>query len=525
MPNLTVSAAVDNFMGAADVAAMKVAVGVGNVNDTSDANKPVSTAQQAAINAKASLLISNTTNEAAASTDRLSALSASQVSWQDFAATVEPFANLTSWALGANGPQVSGGRAYSNGVGGSGSGMNRALSAGSSEFRVQLEINTVVGVAISGGLMIGISTDTAGATPTVGAGTAYGLYFKSTTASAVQSVTAGVFTDLPDGTNATPGTYVVKIVADALYLTITATKSDGSYEYSFRWTRAGKNLNNLFNFNSDTRALSGHSVGKIGWRLSPATVVPRAGVETIAPSALWSGDGTNSWRIAFPTAYDSRIPSPVAICWHGNGSDARHFATNLNGRTVANALLAAGYIVISASYDANLSTWGAQPEIDANVAAYKYLKARYAIGPIVFYANSMGGIGSVLAITQGVLPRPRAWVGTSPAFSLLNNYSGSGGAGGGNFTAVITTAYGISGGNYSTVTAGHDPALINPENFRGVPMMIIAATDDVSVPYNLNGQLLINTVPGSTVTLTTGGHSFSFAPYTSQIVNYFNAVL
>lgn len=53
MPDLTVSAAVDGFLTAADQPAMRVALALGNVNNTSDANKPVSTATQTALDAKA----------------------------------------------------------------------------------------------------------------------------------------------------------------------------------------------------------------------------------------------------------------------------------------------------------------------------------------------------------------------------------------------------------------------------------------------------------------------------------------
>src|SRR4051812_2556557 len=48
MPNIVTSAAVDTFMQSADTAAMRTNAGLGNVNNTSDVNKPVSTAQATA---------------------------------------------------------------------------------------------------------------------------------------------------------------------------------------------------------------------------------------------------------------------------------------------------------------------------------------------------------------------------------------------------------------------------------------------------------------------------------------------
>jgi hypothetical protein len=459
-----------------------------------------------------------------ASVDQINSQGQATINYNDFTSITEPFLNLANWSLGTNGPVVSGGYAYGNGAGGSGSGMNRALSAGgSSEARIQTTL-VMPESPVSGGVVIGISTDSAGAVPAVGAGNAYGLYFRGA-GNAVQSVTAGTFANLADTTGIVLKTYIITIVADATYLTITARASDGSYEYTMRWTRSGISLNNVFVFISDTHGTSGFGVGPIGWRLSPATVAPRTGIEGVGTWAINTGDGTNDFRLNFPANYDSRFPAPVCIFFHGDGSTAAYCGTNSNYILITNALTAAGYIVLSADYTANLATWGAQSGLNAYVAGYNYLKANYSIGPVVYFANSMGGIESLLCLEQNVLPRPRAWVGTSPTFSLYNNFYGSGGSGGGNFTAHITTAYNISGGDYATQTAGHDPALLPVNDFLGVPMLVIAATDDVTCPYPLNGQLLINTVPGSTVTLTTGGHSFPVGPFTSQIVNYFNAAI
>ena len=55
MPNLTVSANVDSMLAAADNAAIRTAIGLGSVNNTADTAKPVSTAQQTALDLKANL--------------------------------------------------------------------------------------------------------------------------------------------------------------------------------------------------------------------------------------------------------------------------------------------------------------------------------------------------------------------------------------------------------------------------------------------------------------------------------------
>jgi hypothetical protein len=55
MPNLTIDADVDAFLAATDTAGMRTAIGLGSVNNTSDAGKPVSTAQQTALDLKANI--------------------------------------------------------------------------------------------------------------------------------------------------------------------------------------------------------------------------------------------------------------------------------------------------------------------------------------------------------------------------------------------------------------------------------------------------------------------------------------
>ena len=55
MAKITVAGFIKTFLSAVDAAAARVAIGLGNVSNTSDANKPVSTAQQAALDLKANL--------------------------------------------------------------------------------------------------------------------------------------------------------------------------------------------------------------------------------------------------------------------------------------------------------------------------------------------------------------------------------------------------------------------------------------------------------------------------------------
>lgn len=457
--------------------------------------------------------------------DQLTSLNASTISYSDNASFTETWANLTAWTLaGTPGLQVNSNRAYSTNQG-AGSGANHSYATGNSgRFREVAQIVYPATAGSSGGIIVGVSTDTAGSAPTSGAGAAYGIY--SRVDNVVLSWAAGV-SAIPSGAGiAAAGAHTITVAGDENYVSAVLRKNDGATESRARWLRSSINVQNLYCFNSDTRQLTGMAIGGLGAKQAQATVSPRAGIEDQGASVMWTAAGNASFRVALPNTYDSRIPSKLAICFHGNGSDENHFADNANGKVVANALLDAGYIVLSCANSPNTSTWGSQAGLDAYVTAYNYVKARFAIGPVVFYANSMGSIESLLTLADSRIPGVVAWCGTSPTFSLLNNYNHING--GFQFRATINTAYGITGvvpNDYATLTAGHDPALMIGYSFRRVPMKVIVATDDVDVPKSENADLLqaaISPYATVNVTSTTGGHSFDFTPFAASIVSFFD---
>lgn len=441
-----------------------------------------------------------------------------RAAWDDTTAgqVIENFANLSSWSSGTA-TQVSGNRCYGNGQG-AGSGMNRSFAIGAAEtLRAVFNVN-VVGSPGSGGCIVGVSSDSAGGSATSGGGAARGIYFSSAGISRWDNGTSTLL-------NATTSTksWLVTVTADETYISVVARATDDSAEYVVDvFARSGFTINNLFVFNSDSRGLSGNSVGLIGARKGIATIAPRAGVEGVAQTGQYVSlpDG-NRCRIILPKNYDSRVPAPVAICWHGHGTEAKTWGTNANYLAISNALAAAGFIVVSASYASSTTTWGADESLDAYYSAYEYVRDRYSIGAVVFVANSMGSIESLVELSKNRIPGVVAWVGTSPTFDLANNYANAA------FTSAINTAYGITGtspNTYAQKTAGHDPALLPATAFRGLPMKVWHATDDTTVTKAANGDALIaavaDTSPDASIVATTGGHSFTITSYLPDIVAF-----
>lgn len=436
----------------------------------------------------------------------------------------ESWTNTNNWATNTN-LQVSSNKLYSKALGAS-SGMNHSYALNSNEtLRCLTTLNVVAGLS-SGGVIIGVSNDSAGSNPASAGTSARGIYFDGT---GVYTWNQGS-TTLVTGSSgvAAAGTYYITIIVDSTNISVIATLSTGATEYRTKISRSGFNINNLYLFNSDSRQLTGWNIGLLSAVKSISTITPRTGFEDIIRTTHWTTVTANSQscniKIEVPLNYDSRIPMPVAICFHGNGSDENLFTDNSNSKLVGDALLSAGYIVLSAAYTPNTSTWGAQPSLDTYYEAYKIVRDNYNIGPIVIYGVSMGALEGLLTLAERRIPGIVAFCGTSSVTNLQAAYTDSN-----TFTTTINSAYSINGGNpYATATLGHDPNLKTGDSFRGVPMLFIVASDDIDILPSNNTNKFVNLVdPYCDVTLvtTTGGHSFNPGPFTSQITTFFNTYI
>lgn len=462
--------------------------------------------------------------------DQLFSASSALRDYNDNSAFVEQFSNLTAWTLaGTPGIQVSGGDAFAtNPSQGGGSGANKAFALAAGEnLRAVFIVNHILDGS-SGGVVVGVSSDTAGGTPSNAAGAAFGLYFNCY-GSKIQQCSSGVFSDIAGSPASVTGQYVVTVTVDQQWISVVARLVGGTSEIRARRARAGFTVNNLYMFISDSRNTAGDSVKAVGARKQFGSIAPRTDIEGVGQTTHWSGDGTNNFKLILPSSYDSRVPVPVVVMFHGNGSDENRFSDNGNGVAASSALLSAGYAVISCTYAANTSTWGADASINAYVAAYRFFRDRYALGPVLFYGNSMGALESLLALNDGRIPGVCGWAATHPATNLAAAYADRFSVG---FTSLIRTAYGIAsdGSDYASKTAGHDPNLLNfGTAFRGVPKWILYSTDDAAVDQSLNAVSFISRAAavGEAVQsqTTTGGHSASISSFTASLVAFFNACI
>lgn len=453
--------------------------------------------------------------------DSVTSVNRSRAGLEDTATSVftEDWANLINWVTPSTaGVQISANKLFSTGTGAGGSGANHSYGISEGEsLRAVFTVN-VPSQSSSGGAMIGVSKDAIGVAPANGGVNVFAVYFGP---SGLAIWDGGSSTVPVEGNTLTAGDYIATVIVDETYISVSATKVDGSVECCGRKLRSGFVVNNLYVFNSDSRALAGLSIGRGSARKGIQTITPRTFGEGIAKGIQWTGDTTQSFRVYLPKNYDSRIPSPVAICFHGNGTDETQWSINNNMKIMQRALVDAGFIVLTCGLNASKTTWGNIASTNAYYQAYKYVKENYSIGSVVFYANSMGGIESLNALAENKIPCV-AWVGTVPTYSLQNNYQNA------LFTGVVKAAYGIAadGSDYATRTKDRDPALMSPYTFRCLPMMILAPSDDTSVSKAENGDKLANAVKDISlemvnVNVPNGGHSFSVESYKQQMVDFF----
>lgn len=453
-----------------------------------------------------------------ARTDR--ALSLSQLATQAAtdSAFTEAWASVAAWNPSANNT-VSGGKVYGNaGPPNPGGGARNVTIASGSRFRY------VGTVDIDGGgtgfVGIGICTNAA---PLASGGT--GARMWGLTGAVAQKFSAGSFTNMTDvggsggGTSLGAGAYRISVTGDESGIRVSITNAARTVEYTdyVSWATAGAQASIVF-WNSDTRGTSGCALRGLAFRLSTNTSTTRGVWEDVASEFASGLSGANTFQVRLPADYSSTVGSPLCIYFHGSSGTAASAWSDTLVRPVINALVAAGYIVLSVDTG---NDWGNQAAQDLYYAAYQYVRDHYAIKQVFHLGQSMGGLASLNTIAARRVPAA-AWCGIYPACNLDNMYTNTGAQG--NFAGAINTAYGISG-DYAAKTAGYDPMLKDARLFRTLPMMFFASTSDTVVRQANNTDAFRTLISGTGATSTlvqcTGEHGDTSHFQPTVVVNFF----
>lgn len=449
----------------------------------------------------------NLGSTAVAAADSIRAVGQSRIEYEDATQFVETWTDTTAWADAAAIAATGDGRAYN--VGNFGANRSFPVTADQS-LRVTAAINFVGADPSTGWVMLGVSNDTAGATMT--AAGIRGIGFETSTRSAVYW-NGSAFTYATPTITAPDGAYYATVTADDDVIGFTVASPDRVVEWHAEMPRSGFNINNVSLYSSDSRGITGSTHGPITAKAAHTTVRPPAGVDTVWPTVSWGdtgGPAASKARIILPAGFDPRLPTSLAIVFHGAGGDASSHAF------IEYTLLEAGYIVAMSDGSAPIHT-GNQAAVDEYARLYRYVRDRLPIGPVVLVAESMGGLASLNLITQQAIPRPAAWLGYFPATNLRALYDLTP-----DNATNIRAAYGIApdGSDYNTLTAGHDPNLRSADDFAGIPMLVFHSPEDTVVPKATNVDLLMSRIGSlaaeATTIVTSGDHGDELAELSTE---------
>lgn len=392
----------------------------------------------------------------------------------------------------------------------SGGGQVAVIATNSQKTYARIKITPKIYTNAIGGMFVGVKKSTANAEFTSGVG----VYFSAgTTANTVQSANNGKRNELG---NYIEQNYDLHIFVDNNIVSFHLLGDDGNeFFYKAALTLSeGEEIDLFIVSTNEARGTSGTIITGI---YLPYGLL----IKSESKSVMWNATDNANFRIYFPSDYDSEKTYNAIICFHGNGTNEASWSENANMIRVKNAFIEADYIVLTASYKGSNTTWGSRLSTNAYYEAYKYLLNNFNVANVGIYANSMGGIESLNALSERKI-KAKCWCGTAPTYDLNNNHDNS------MFTSIIENAYGVSGSNsYEVMTNGRNPAEMPNYTFGCIPMLIIGGTNDTSVNQVYNGfKLYTDVLPiceATKIEVEGEGHSFDLTNYLSNIVDFYTA--
>jgi hypothetical protein len=449
---------------------------------------------------------------------------AAAVSYTDATQWTEDWANLTAWS--ATNMQVSGNRLYCSGTTGATSAM-RSIALGTSEkFHASTIMHWKAGG--SAAFYFGVDTSATG-TPATSSPTGAFIGFASNGGRSYYvggSFGATAVDDAYAGANPTVDTsYHVTVDVDESFISFSARALGTTSDFhTIKIPRGTLALNYLNCYISDARFLTGHAFGPvvtIKSQQQPRTkTLASVNVEPMHRHLTTRSSSADQWRIQLPAGYDARIPAPVVIVAHQSlTGTADSFYAETRSQPVADALGNAGFIIATARDTGD--RWGNSASVAGYLDLYKYVRSHFATANLFLLGLSMGSLSVLNALASTTWPTPAAVATICGVYNLDLLYAQS------SYTAGIKTAYGVAadGSDYTTKTAGYNPATYNPARFRGVPFKLYAASDDTAVTPTGHTDALTatlgTTVPEATISYTTGGHLATSTFQAADLVAYY----
>ncbi len=231
-----------------------------------------------------------------------------------------------------------------------------------------------------------------------------------------------------------------------------------------------------------------------------------------------------------PNGYSSGVGAYVVVWQHGAGGSASDITTN-------DALLVSWYQTvidagcILAASDLAGNNWGNTAGLTAAAAQYARLVGLYNVLGIILLTGSMGGCSSLLCSINGTYTNLLGFYAPYPVYSLSNLWNNGAGQSP-DLSGSIASAYGISGGDFTTKTDGHRPEDYAASAFPVMRYRMTGSYADVTVPRIPNEDALQTKLrtksPGcdeTDIVTTTGVHGDSSNIIPSDLAAFLNRCL
>ncbi|MEE2058990.1 hypothetical protein [Rhodococcus artemisiae] len=207
----------------------------------------------------------------------------------------------------------------------------------------------------------------------------------------------------------------------------------------------------------ETSVATGTTSGGVAWR--SARVYP---------------NGTSDRAtVCAPVALEDGADVKLVIATHGtNGSDAT--MDSGNGKTVRDALLDAGYVVVAGQLGEN--TWGNAEAMTHMANLYEWCADLWNVTDTMFFGQSQGGGVVMVATRRKIIPTLRAVAAVAPALNF-QWVSDSGSS-----SADIRAAYGANASTFAAQSADYAPFVGTMNDYATMHFKFWASPDDTTTP-------------------------------------------
>lgn len=171
-------------------------------------------------------------------------------------------------------------------------------------------------------------------------------------------------------------------------------------------------------------------------------------------------------RLTFPNSYSDATPIVLVICFEGVGDP------NLDTRPAYLDVL--DYGVLWGRCQFHGDSYGSPKAMQDAIELYRKACEIAPIGGVIIVGNSMGGVAALNALTTESIPNILGVYLTDPVCDLRQRYDNG-------RANEINAAYECDATTYATKTAGFDPMLQHWSKFKGVPISIVATSNDTLV--------------------------------------------